>query len=656
MAKEYEIAFKLGAELESTFRKSLNTAAGGVENLNKKLKGMDKSDSFDKPSKSASKFSNILKGGLATAAGAAAAAVAALGSAALGAMKYMDGFKDAMNQVQASTGASAETMKEIKGITKSLYNQNLGEDFNDLASAISTVRQVTQQAGEDLEKTTRNAIVFRDVFGEDITESIKAADTMMKNFGITSDQAYNLLAQGAQRGLNKSKELLDTANEYAPQFAALGFTANEMFDMFSAGLESGAFNLDKVGDAVKEFNIRATDGSKSTIEAFQALGFNADKMMRTIGGGGPAAKEAFSEVVKAIASVRDPVKQNEIGFALMGTMFEDLETDVIKAMGTVNSQFDMTKETMDAIASVKYDSIGKAFQGIGRKLQTGLLMPLGDKLLPYVQRFADWADSKLPAVQKWFSDVGRAVTGAFNTFTNSSYYSKIQSIFSGIAEYAGIVVDVFRTNWPFIQNVISNTVETAKSVISGLLNVLDGVIDFIVGVFKGDWKRAWQGIKDVVSGIFEGLEAVMKLPINNAIALANHLIRGINSLKIDVPDWVTKLTGIKEFGFNIPELPQFADGGIATRPSIFGEAGPEIAIPLDNRPRSRSLLETANRIMGRSEGQSQIIIEAPFSPVIQVQGGADAGGQVDRALDRGFAEWKKHLNRYEQQLRRLKFT
>ena len=66
---------------------------------------------------------------------------------------------------------------------------------------------------------------------------------MMKNFGISSTQAYNLMAQGAQKGLNKSDELIDSANEYAPYFATLGFNANEMFDVFSTGLKNGAFNL-----------------------------------------------------------------------------------------------------------------------------------------------------------------------------------------------------------------------------------------------------------------------------------------------------------------------------------------------------------------------------------------------------------------------------
>lgn len=119
----------------------------------------------------------------------------------------------------------------------------LDDPYIDRADSMTIAKQVTKQTGEELKKTTAYAVGYRDVFGEDVTQSVKAADTMMKNFGITSEQSFNLLAQGAQNGLNKSDELLDTANEYSVYFKNLGYSANEMFDIFGTGLENGAFNL-----------------------------------------------------------------------------------------------------------------------------------------------------------------------------------------------------------------------------------------------------------------------------------------------------------------------------------------------------------------------------------------------------------------------------
>ncbi|WP_079908275.1 phage tail tape measure protein [Paenibacillus sp. 32352] len=158
-----------------------------------------------------------------------------------------DDANSAFGRIQAATGATAEQMEATKSVATNLYNQNFGENWDDLGKSISIAQQITKQQGDELENTTRNALLMRDVFEFDIPESVKTADTMYRNFGITTDEAFTLLAQGAQKGLDKSGELLDTANEYSPYFRALGFSANEMFDTFSAGLDAGAFNLDKVG-------------------------------------------------------------------------------------------------------------------------------------------------------------------------------------------------------------------------------------------------------------------------------------------------------------------------------------------------------------------------------------------------------------------------
>lgn len=326
-------------------------------------------------------------GGAVLAGGAIAGVAAGAGLAAHAVFSFSEEYQEAMNQIQASTGASEQQMTGFSKIATNIYNQNLGESFYDIAESMSAVRKVTQLSGSELESTTKNAIVFSDVVGEDISESIKAADTMMKNFGITSTEAYNLLAQGDAKGLNKSGELLDTANEYSGYFAKLGFSADQMFDTFKAGLDAGAFNLDKVGDGIKEFGIRTKDGSKASLEAYKAIGLSGTQMTKEFATGGKTAQEAFLKTTKAIAAIKDPVKANAVSVQLFGTQAEDLEARVIKSYANIESQFDMTKNTMEEITKVKYNTIGKALGGVGRTLQTSLILPISKKLLPF---FRDW--------------------------------------------------------------------------------------------------------------------------------------------------------------------------------------------------------------------------------------------------------------------------
>ncbi|MBY0024556.1 phage tail tape measure protein [Paenibacillus polymyxa] len=176
-----------------------------------------------------------------------AAATAAMGAFAVASISAASNFEKNMAKVQMATGQTDQQMQATREIATNLYGQNFGENWEDLGQAISTTAQITGQTGSALENTTKNAMLLGKAFGFEVGESVKTTDTMMRQFGITSDQAMTLLAQGAQKGLDKSGELLDTANEYSNQFKSLGFSATEMFDTLAAGSQNGAFNLDKVG-------------------------------------------------------------------------------------------------------------------------------------------------------------------------------------------------------------------------------------------------------------------------------------------------------------------------------------------------------------------------------------------------------------------------
>ena len=473
---------------------------------------------------------------------AAGAAIASVATGMYAAVSASDQFRQSMQLVAAKTDESTINMAEIAKISKNLYTKNIGEDWNDLAESIASVQSVTKLSGGALESATKNAILYRDVFGEDVSQSVKAADTMMRNFGVTSDQAFNLLVQGSKKGLNKSDELLDSANEYSPYFNALGFTANQMFDTFSAGLESGAFNLDKVGDAVKEFNIRAKDGSDGTAEAFKAINMDAAKMAQTFARGGPAAQQAFSKVVQAISAIEDPVKKNEIGVALMGTQFEDLEADVVAAMGTVKQQFDMTKDSMKTLEAIKYDNLTGAIKGIGRNVQVHMLMPIGNKLLPVVQKVADGVVKYIPKIQSAMSAMGSrtgAIVDTFKSFGKSAVNAimpiaqKIAgfvmpiildaaNFFTGIVgqlssfwssngaqiiqatkNVFGFISKVIQTVSPVILFVVKSVWNNIKGAIQGAITVITSVIKIFSSVFTGDWKGLWNGVVSLVKGAFQ---------------------------------------------------------------------------------------------------------------------------------------------------------
>lgn len=521
MSKEYEIAFKLGAQLESTFSKSFTTAAKSVEGLGQEMKQLQKkkppTGGFDKMQQeikqtegALSKLGKATKnfgatlGKVAQVSGAFAIVDSAT-SALSNISGSIGGFQDEMNLLRASTGASKEEMAGLKEATKNLYNQGLGEDWADLSKSMSVAKQVTKQQGAQLESTTKNAVLYRDVFGEDVSESIKAADTMAKNFGITMDQAYNLLAQGAQKGLNKSNELLDTANEYSPYFAKLGFAANDMFDILSSGLEAGAFNLDKVGDGIKEFGIRTKDGSKASMEAYKDIGLNGAKMTAQFAAGGKEAQQAFLTTVKAINEIKDPVKKNAASVALFGTQAEDLEARVIKSYGNVKKQFDMTNNTMGEIADIKFDSVGEGFKRIGRQLLTGFIMPLGDLALPVLQKFSGFIGKAIPVIKSGIAQIGSTV-GPIMSKVGGDLLHLFQNGYDG--EMKGVTMKYGQ--------MLGLSSTDAAAITGGIAGVFDKLT-----TIKDNAITGWKSIMPSIKSIFDSVMSVVKqaLPVIGKIGL-----------------------------------------------------------------------------------------------------------------------------------------
>ena len=141
----------------------------------------------------------------------------------------------------------------------------------------------------------------------------------------------------------------------------------------------------------------------------------------------------------------------------------------------------------------------------------------------------------------------------------------LQQLLQALAPVIQIVAELFG-------NALSTAISSAKAVIDGFLSILQGIITFVTGVFSGNWRQAWEGVKQIFSGVMESLKAVVKAPINFIISAINTLIGGLNKVKI--PDWVP---GVGGKGINIPQIPMLAKGS-RNAPDTFiaGERGPEL--------------------------------------------------------------------------------
>lgn len=316
-----------------------------------------------------------------------------------------DAYNSTMGDLQAKTGATAAEMEGLSDAVEGVYaDRNLGTDMQDVADAVALAKQTTGLWGEDLESVSADALMLRDTFDYDLNESLRASKALMTNFGLDSHTAMNYIAEGAQKGLDYSGELLDTISEYSVQFAKVGMDADDMFNIMQAGAENGAWNLDKVGDAIKEFSIRSIDGSKTTQEAFAALGYDADEVMGIFAKGGEDANIAFRTILKDLVSMDDAVARDAVGVQLFGTMWEDLGVDAMAALSEVTDGTYLAGDALSEINAVKYDTVGQALQGISRQLEVQLA-PAGSAAAQRLAEMSPQITESLKTVSPYIEDL-----------------------------------------------------------------------------------------------------------------------------------------------------------------------------------------------------------------------------------------------------------
>lgn len=753
-SKVMELAIKIAGKVD----KSLGTSTKAA---NKQLATIQKA---------ANKVSTTMTAGL-----------AAMGTGAIAATKYLADlggeWQTATNQVAASTGAAGKELEGLRDVMEDVYAANYGDSVADVGDAVAMVnRNMANLDQNGLTAATEGALALRDAFEYDVAESTRAAEAIRKNFGSSAEEAFSLIAAGAQNGLDYSGELIDTINEYSSQFAKLGFDADGMFNILQAGADGTAWNLDKVGDAIKEFSIRAIDGSDSTVEAFTSLGYNAENIMATFAAGGEGANKAFFDVINTLMAVDDQVERDALGVALFGTMWEDLGTEAMEAMAGASQAAYDTEGALEKINQVKYNDLDSAIQGIGRQMEVALL-PAADAVyqslmdsMPEITEameevspviaeiagdFADWAGGAisdgLPVLVDGIRDFANwagkayekakpflsflwehkgtvlavaaalrvlapaigAVTTAMNAFkTDKTFMAILQSsgkiaqvtaafqrfgsILTGplgiIIAVAGAIALLYK-NWDTVKawlvnfgntvnqiwtnfsNMVGNAIaaigqkfpmlgaylqgwwESIQAAVDNVKAIFQNIIDFISNVFSGNWSAAWQNIVNIFGNLFGMIVNLAKAPINGVISAINWVISKINSISVTIPDWVPGVGG-KTLGFNIPTIPQLAEGGVATSPTLaeIGEGGePEAVMPLSKLAALLDEYTKKPKPTGGTDGQEggdgETIV---FSPVLNFYGKADRE-EVEEATRISFEEFKRLYKRLKAEERRKKF-
>ncbi|EGO2668518.1 phage tail tape measure protein [Enterococcus faecalis] len=537
------------------------------------------------------------------------APIMGIGAASIAAFKELD---DSLDSITTATGATGEQLESLQDSFKTVAGQ-IPTDMQDISTGIGEVNTQFGFMDKQLEDTTERMLKFAEINGADVSQSTINAKKSIDLFRLSAEDIPMVLdsitktSQDTGVGVD---QLFDAVNRGAPQLKAMGFEFSEattlIGQMEKSGIDSASTlsYLGKASVAYAKDNKTMQDGLSGTIAAIQSATTEqekiniasevfgtkaAPKMVEAIDSGAlsmdgfaDSAKNAAGTVDQTFNDILDPIDQAKIAqnqFKIaMGELGEQVQIALLPAFEAASNAIqkvstwfsgltDNQKQTIITIAGV-VAAIGPVL------VVLGTLASSISSLIPVIAFIASPIGIVIAALAAFVAGIVIAYNkvGWFRDFINTSF-KVIKDIVVGVFK---VLADTTKSTFDFITGFIGGAMDGAVKIISDYVNaitrIFGGIIDFVTGVFTGDWSRAWQGIVDIFGGIFEGIAAVAKAPINAMITLINGFLGGLNNIKI--PKWVP---GVGGKGFSIAKIPYLAEGGhMINGQAIVGEAGPEL--------------------------------------------------------------------------------
>lgn len=494
--------------------------------------------------------------------------------------KAMDAYSEtenAVTKVNAYFGETGQAAEESANVIKSVYSDGVGESMDSVADAVLMVKKNLGDLSEtDLTNLTQQAITLDELYGIDMNETLRGVNSLMQQYGLTAQEAMDYIVVGTQNGLDKTNELGDNLSEYAGKFSQAGYSASEYFQLLDNGLKNGAYNLDKVNDAINEVTTRLVDGTIG--ESIGSFSTKTQELFTSWQNGGATQKQVIDSIVADIGNCTNQQEALNLAALAFGTMAEDGNLKFITSLTSVGSTYDSVKGSAQGMFDATTTPM-QQMESNTRKLQQALV-PLGEKLaelanaiLPplvsVITTIGGWFE-RLPGPAQNFVIILGALLAAFTALTpviaaisvamgalNISMLPIIAIIAAVAAAIAGIIAIIqnwgaitqwfgelwntictgigamvdslkawFSNLWTHLQSVwegICNVVQTAVMLLG---SIIQGAIDIITLPFQ----MIWENCKGIVSSVWEGIKSVVSSAIHAVSSTISSVMGAIKNV------------------------------------------------------------------------------------------------------------------------------
>lgn len=494
--------------------------------------------------------------------------------------KAMDAYaetENAVTKVNAYFGETGQAAEDTANVIKSVYSDGVGESMDSVADAVLMVKKNLGDLSEtDLTNLTQQAITLDELYGIDMNETLRGVNSLMQQYGLTAQEAMDYIVVGTQNGLDKTNELGDNLSEYAGKFSQAGYSASEYFQLLDNGLKNGAYNLDKVNDAINEVTTRLVDGTIG--ESIGSFSTKTQELFTSWQNGGATQKQVIDSIVADIGNCTNQQEALNLAALAFGTMAEDGNLKFITSLTSVGSTYDSVKGSAQGMFDATTTPM-QQMESNTRKLQQALV-PLGEKLaelanaiLPplvsVITTIGGWFERLPGSVQNFVIILG-ALLAAFTALTpviaaisvamgalNVSMIPIIAVIAAVAAAIAGIIAIIqnwgaitqwfgelwntictgigamvdslkawFSNLWTHLQSVwegICNVVQTAVMLLG---SIIQGAVDIITLPFQ----MIWENCKGIVSSVWEGIKSVVSSAIHAVSSTISSVMGAIKNV------------------------------------------------------------------------------------------------------------------------------